>query len=281
MNCMVCRDQMSPYFSKTFNLYGLRDVEYWKCRGCGFVGSKNHTEMKARDWETLNQEYHATYQGHDHNEDDPRWLERLSIQARVINDLASFGLLPRDLPWVDWGCGDGQLPDLLKARFGLSLLKYDRYKQGEEYLSEDSLASSRFGFVIHTSVFEHVSDRDALDGIERLVAPSGVFGIHTLVAEEIPQDPSWFYLLPVHCSFFTNKSMQVLFEEWGYSSSVYHIAAQLWFWFKQKPDFVEGFIRAANAQAGRETFQYQFKRGFMDYWQLNANDILLRGPRTK
>lgn len=281
MNCIVCRDQMSPYFSKTFNLYGLSEVEYWKCRGCGFVGSKTHAKMRGPDWETLNQNYHTTYQGRDRNKDDPRWLERLSAQARVINDLASLGLLQGGLPWVDWGCGDGKLPDLLKIRFGLSLLKYDTYKHGEDYLSKGGLTPSRFGFVINTSVFEHVSDRNTLDGIERLVAPSGVFGIHTLVAEEIPQDPTWFYLLPVHCSFFTNKSMQVLFDEWGYSSSVYHIDAQLWFWFKNEPDRVEGIIQTANLQPGRERLQYKFKRGFMDYWKLNPKDMLLRGASTK
>lgn len=281
MNCMVCRNQMSPYFSKTFNVYELRDVEYWRCHGCGFVGSKTHAKMKVHDWETLNQKYHATYQGRESNEDDPRWRERLNTQARVINDLFSLGLLPRNLPWVDWGCGDGKLPDLLKARFGLSLLKYDGYKKGEDYLSENELTSSHFGFVINTSVFEHVSDRKVLDGIEGLVAPSGVFGIHTLVAEEIPQDPAWFYLLPVHCSFFTNKSMQVLFEEWGYSSSVYHVDAQLWFWFKREPDHVGEIILAANLQPGREKLKYQFKRGFMDYWKLSVKDILLRGARTK
>ena len=237
--------------------------------------------MKACDWETLNLDYHTTYQGRNHNEDDPRWLERLNSQARVINDLANLGLLKDDLPWLDWGCGDGKLSDLLEAKYALSLQRYEHCIQKEHYLFKTDLAASRFGFVISTSVFEHVQDRITLDGIEKLVAPTGVFGIHTLVAEEIPQDPSWFYLLPVHCSFFTNKSMQVLFEEWGYSSSVYQIDAQCWFCFKHEPDRVEKIIEAANLRAGREKLRYIFKRGFLDYWKLSTKDILLRSASAK
>jgi hypothetical protein len=101
-------------------------------------------------------------------------------------------------------------------------------------------------------------------------------GIHTLVAEKIPASADWFYLLPVHCAFYTNKSMQLLFDQWGYSASIYHMNSRLWIWFKTDPGAVEKIVKDANARPGREYFTYHFKRGFMDYWKLSEQELMNR-----
>jgi hypothetical protein len=88
--------------------------------------------------------------------------------------------------------------------------------------------------------------------------------LHTLAMEEIPQDPDWFYLLPVHSTFYTNKSMQLLFEQWGYQASIYNVNARMWFWFKSKPD-IEETIRYANNRTSDPS--YIFMNKFIDYWK--------------
>jgi hypothetical protein len=263
--CIACGATLAPYFSKRFDALGLATVDYLRCPGCGFVESRTHAEMSTERWETLNHDYHAAYQGGDADPNDPRWLSRLQSQAEMLADATALGLLPRGQRWLDYACGDGKLASLVAER-GLKLEKFDRYMgRGPSYLQEADLRPGTFGFVITTSVFEHLLRREEFDAIERLVSADGVLGLHTVVRDEVPADPSWFYLLPVHCSFHTNRSMSRLFEQWGYTCSVYHVESRLWLWFKGAVEPRAAIVAAANERATGP--RYVFKRGFVDYWK--------------
>jgi len=231
--------------------------------------------MSADAWNDLNKAYHLSYQGTDCLEADPNWVARLHMQAEVIADAIDLGLIPSNCPHLDFGCGDGKLSDMMMEKYGLKLGKFDRYNSGKGYLGEQDLHENGFDFVVTTSVFEHLLKRKMLDEINRLVSKQGVLGLHTLVAEEIPENPDWFYLLPVHCAFYTNKSMEILFDEWGYTSSVYQVDAQLWLFFKSNADIIENIVKKANNQSYRKLY-YNFKRGFMDYWKMDKHKILSR-----
>jgi len=276
MKCMICNNQMSPYFTKQFNFAKLGTVEYVKCVNCGFVLSKTHYELSDEDWQTVNKEYHSSYQGKDIAVDDPKWIERLQNQAEVIADTVKLGLVGTELSWVDFGCGDGKLPYILADKYSLDLGKYDRYMNNEGFLTDENLKKSQFDFVITTSVIEHLLKREMIEEINDLVSSSGVMGLHLLVAEEVPDDPDWFYLLPVHCAFHTNKSMQILFDAWGYTCSIYNVSSQLWLFFKSNPDKIEEIVNQANEKQDREKLYYHFKHGFMDYWKLEKDKILGR-----
>jgi hypothetical protein len=266
MKCVICENKMSFFFSKKFNSFGLKTVDYWRCDNCGFCMSKTHADMTDTEWQVLNYEYHATYQGAECNTDDPLWIERLETQATVLNDAAEIGFLNENGRWLDYACGDGKLSELLKVK-NRSLLKYDRYMPNSaDYLDDNAINNKSFDFVITTSVFEHFTLRKQFDSVETLVSDSGVLGLHTLVCENIPCDSSWFYLLPVHCAFHTNKSMSLLFEQWGYISSVYNVEARLWFWFKQNnSEEIEKLVEFANKRTNKPN--YIFKNGFVDYWK--------------
>lgn len=254
---------MSFYFVKDFKgACGLRKVEYWRCEVCGQTVSKTHFDMAQSDWERLNQRYHASYQRTNANPDDPRWMERINAQASTIANLSKNGFLPRDNPWIDYGCGDGKLSNLLNNA-GINLLKFDSYMFDSErdYVGEKSLIKNHYDVVVNTSVFEHVRSINVLDEIAGLVSEQGVFALHVLVVECVPKDPEWFYLIPAHCAFYTNKSMQILFKRWCFKASVYHVESRMWFWFKTNVNAVKKFVQAKNDNA------YCFKSGFMDYWK--------------
>lgn len=265
--CIICGADTRFAFAKRFDTHGLGAVEYWRCVACGFTCSYTHSRMKPAAWETLNVASHAAYQGTDEDPGDPRWRTRLEAQARVLDDAAAIGLLDAEGHWIDYACGDGKLADALAKNYARSLLKYDRYMgRGAAYLDDGALVPGGFDLVITTSVFEHIMRRVDFDAIQGLVSPTGVLGIHTLVCESVPDDPTWFYLMPAHCAFHTNRSMQLLFEQWGYTCSVYNVAAQLWLWFKTDPDGIERIVGSANARDGSNP-KYVFKRGFVDYWK--------------
>lgn len=265
MQCMICGSVQKPYFEKNFGgLYGLGVVAYDRCGTCGFVASRIHAEMSAREWTELNFNAHSAYQGKDSAPaEDPRWLERLDSQTACLTALSRAGVLGHELPWLDFGCGDGKLAQYLELNC-VPVLRFDRYMSNPAYLTEAQLASTRYNVVLNTSVFEHVRDREPLDEMAALVAQRGVFAIHTLVREEIPADPNWFYLLPMHCAFFTNRSMQLLFEQWGFHSSLYHVDSRLWFWFREMNDRLKQFLERPSGILTGETY---FKQGFADYWK--------------
>lgn len=263
MNCPICKSRTNFYFSKVFDNYNLGTVDYWRCTQCGFVISKTHVELSPQAWERLNVTYHATYQNLETNPDDPKWISRLEAQADMLKCAAQIGLIEKGSRWLDYACGDGKLSELLQQR-DLKLLKYEHYMPARsDYLKESELEAGKFDFLLTPSVFEHLTCREHFDAIERLISPQGVMGLHTLVCEEIPPDPSWFYLLPVHCAFHTNRSMQLLFRQWGYTCSVYHLESRLWLWFKEDA----ASIRLRLKKAGDSGNTFIFKEDFVDYWK--------------
>ena len=266
MNCPICSCSMAFFLSKPFWTQSLKVVDYWQCVTCGFVLSKTHVEMDPDTWAKINYEYHVSYQGKGSDQGDPKWIARLQDQSRMIQDADEIGLLNGGDRWLDYGCGDGKLSALLQTNYNLRMLKYERYMPGgEDYLDSQNLLPNTFDFVISTSVFEHFTRREQFDAVHALVSERGVLGIHTLVCEAVPLDPRWYYMLPVHCAFQTNKSMETLFCQWGYTCSVYNVEAQLWLWFKRNPKEVEDIIRSANVRADKPF--YIFKAGFVDYWK--------------
>jgi len=263
--CIICGTESVPYFQKTFGKYGLAEVDYVRCPGCGFVYSKTHSAMSDEEWSTLNRDYHAGYQSNPENPDDPRWLARIDAQAAVINDCTELGLIPRERPWLDYAAGGGQLSESLRSLGGPTLLNYDRYMTTPEPKLKGAPEPGQFDFVITTSVFEHLRTRADLNAINALVSPSGVMGVHTLVSATVPADPAWFYLLPVHCAFFSNASMAILFGEWGYQSSLYEVNSRLWLFFRRPHREIRAILDQADLRTGKPA--YFSKDGFMDYWK--------------
>jgi hypothetical protein len=146
---------------------------------------------------------------------------------------------------------------------GAPMRKYDRYLPlgAEGFLEDDDLVPGGFGLVITTSVFEHVRGVEPLDEVDRLVAADGVMALHTLVRGEVPADPDWFYFLPVHTTFFTNRALEALVHRWGYTASSYHVDARLWILTRLGEDELRRALAAADVPDDAHV-----SSGFMAYW---------------
>lgn len=251
---------MEPFTEKEFNEYNLTMVNYEQCTKCGFVQSKTHAQMSIEQWEELNYSYHKSYFHNNTNLDDPNWISRLNSQLELLLDAYNANVISSERFWMDYGCGDGKLADYLSIN-GVSILKYDRYINKEDYLTDEELFSQKYDLIINTSVFEHILTMEDLNRIVKGVHEQGAFALHTFVCNRVPQSPDWFYYLPVHCSFFTNKSMEILFDKWGFKTSVYSPQSRMWIWFK-KDNYNE-----LNTFAKESKQQLFVKRGFTDYWR--------------
>jgi hypothetical protein len=263
MKCIICGTEMEYYFTKIFNVCGLTDVDYWKCSNCGFCASKTHFDMTDEQWTVLNNNFHS--ESH-YREDNPyNRNQRYFNQALMLFLMAKHALVDRGA-WLDWGCGIGSVALLLKDYFDIKLLTYDKYFTPQiNAINEDILIPRTFDLVMNTAVFEHVRDRNTLDEIESYVSGTGCFAIHTLIPESVPKDPDWMYLLPVHCAFHTNRSMQILMDAWGYNCSVYNEHSKMWVLFRQDADLIRSGVAEINRTLGWEYLH--FKLGFMDYWK--------------
>lgn len=262
---MVCNGLSHAYVTKDFHGdCGLDLVEYDRCEDCGFVFSHTHFVMNDAAWSNINDSYHRNYFETDNNPDDPRWMQRISAQRDVLDQLVKAGLIDSTLGAYDYGCGDGKLADMVTSG-SLKVDKYDKYISGggSDYLTEKDVEKGGFGLVINTSVMEHVRDLETLDTIAQSVHPQrGILAIHTLVAEHVPQDASWFYLLPVHVSFFTNHAMEILVKRWEFSASLYVVEPRMWFLFRSE----EQARRAYDALCDIRD-DLAWKPGFVDYWK--------------
>jgi len=175
--------------------------------------------MKQREWEMLNKYFHHAIESPKYKKSNhPPYYE----QAMLLNILAKNNIINL-ADAIDWGGGVGTLAKILLKYFNIKLPVYDKYIRSNdpevEYII--NAGSKKYSVVINSAVFEHIRNRADLDSINNCVKEDGNLVLHTVVCANIPKDPDWFYLLPVHCSFYTNKSMAILMKQWGYISSLY------------------------------------------------------------
>ena len=272
--CLVCGGPCGYDFSKTYRPYpgcpfpdGLR-VDYDRCGHCGFVVSRTHQDMSPEQWSALNTSWHHHYENHldDKVSNAPPYAQ----QALAVAMLHRNGLVDAS-DCLDYAAGYGTLSKFLATYFDIRIRIFDRYVTDGAgtggYVAEDRLG--RYALVINSAMFEHVLERRSLDEVDALVADDGVLMLHTVICENIPRDPDWFYLAPmVHTAFHTNKSMELLMRQWGYAASVYAPAAKSWFLFKERCPALPRLQRtvAAIDRDIRASF-FIHKDGFVDYWK--------------
>lgn len=263
MKCFICSGSINYSFSKQFDEFELGKVDYYGCEICGFTISKNHLELSEEKWNQLNIDWHTE---NNLKEINP-WNrdQRYFNQSIMVYLLVKFNII-KGSNFLDWGSGEGWFSKKLYDLFAIKINCFDKFVKPKVFpIAGTDLKSDSFDFVINNAVFEHVTKRETLDEINSFVNNKGILAIHTLVKEEIPKDPNWMYLLPVHSCFHTNKSMSLLMKQWGYTCSVYNENAKLWVMFKGDHKLLIDQIKEANKIIGYDYFK--FKVGFMDYWK--------------
>jgi hypothetical protein len=242
----------------------IGEVNYYKCKCCGFVISKTHTELPSDVWNKLNHDWHHFFETHQATFklcNQPPYAE----QALMLH-LLSRNEIINSSKWIDYAAGYGTLSKILKRYFDIQLPIYDLYVQSNNDLKYIKYPiEGDYNMVINSAMFEHVLNREDLDKVNKLVSPDGCLVIHTVVCENIPKNPDWFYLTPpVHSAFHTNKSMGILMEQWGYKASIYSPKSKSWILFKSKELFNERLM-SLNCELQADWFYS--KNGFMDYWK--------------
>ena len=274
MKCFVCGGEMTPYFTKKIAvqyLDGLDTFEYERCGHCGLVVSKTLYEMSSDDWAKFNCAAHKDlFDGViDRDALDPKWRLRLELQSKMFVELLRAGVFEYDWRTIDYGAGDGLIADEINSTLKTPWLKkFDAYMEprDENYLTPTEVIAGGFDFLMSSSVFEHLlGNRGDVDKVIGLVKPNGVMALHTLICEEVPCDPDWHYLLsiPVHCTFWTNKAMSIVFEQFGFKHCSYNVEAQMWLFFRND----EAWARLVECK-DRLSGTWVLADKFVDYWKV-------------
>ncbi len=283
-NCLICDAETAYYFSKTYPADALGNffkeewkVDYWKCGHCGFTTSKTHQELSPEVWGKLNSAFHHSHEQRSEAEYSSTLIPLPHFhqppyyqQALALKILSRKGIIDLDSA-LDYAAGYGTLSKFLAKYLDTNIKIFDRYVTGDggnaQYVPEDQLGT--YKVVINSAMFEHVLDRQALDEINSFVADDGVLMLHTVICERVPPDPDWFYLDPiVHTAFHTNKSMEILMQQWGYAASLYSPQARSWFLFKANyPKLAQIEKAATETNIELRVGYFSWKPGFVDYWK--------------
>jgi len=271
MKCIICNSNSNYYFSKTYSespigefMQKIGKIDYYKCNCCGFVLSKTHSELDQNSWNDLNLQFHHYMEnpGYEKKINQPPYAE----QAMMLSMLGRNGIISTD-NMLDYAAGYGTLSNLLAKYHDLELPIFDPYVKGDNstrYIDEADLKT--YKTVFNSAMFEHILTREDLDQVNDLVDDDGCLIIHTLVCENVPNDPNWFYLRPpVHTAFHTNKSMEILMGQWSYRSSLYCPQSKCWVLLKENVEDIENKITAINQEL--RTNWFYWKKGFVDYWK--------------
>jgi hypothetical protein len=271
MKCQICDSESSYYFSKTYTeppfsdfMIEIGTVDYFKCSKCGFVISETHRRLDDAKWNKLNYQFHHHHEnsGVDKEIHQPPYAE----QAMMISFLGKNEIIDT-ASMIDYAGGYGRLSNILSKYYGLKLQIFDPYIQADNsgrYISRSELQS--YNTVINSAMFEHVLSRTDLDRVNGIVDPDGCLIIHSVICENVPKDPNWFYLRPpVHTAFHTNKSMEILMEQWNYRSSIYSPKSKCWVLLRDNITIIKKTITRLNEELQSNWFYC--KNGFVDYWK--------------
>jgi hypothetical protein len=240
------------------------EVRYSRCGHCGFVLSETHSELNESKWKELNDLFHHYIEdpASERKGNQPPYAE----QAMMISLLGRNGIIRTD-SMVDYAAGYGRLSRILEKYHGLELPIFDPYIGAvDSSRSITNLVPRSYKTVINSAMFEHVLRREDLDLVNNAIDVEGCLIIHTVVCENVPCDPNWFYLRPpVHTAFHTNKSMEILMGQWGYHSSLYCPQSKCWVLLRGNVDGIEEKVKTINQELQCKWFH--FKHGFLDYWK--------------
>lgn len=270
--CLICGEKMQFCFEKAEYLApsaekftgALLPVRFDECPSCGFFCSRTHQSLSPGGWEKLNTDFHH------YNENGGRQTlgfnqPPYAEQALMIELLARNGVIDAS-SILDYAAGYGTLSHILRHYFDREICCYDKYVRSPDHHYVDAPERKAWSMVINSAMFEHIISRQDLDAVNELVSDAGALFIHTVVVEQVPRDPNWFYIdVPVHTAVHTNKSMEILMRQWGFRSSVYSPKSKSWVLLRKPWAEIEPVVEKINQEL--QTPWLCGKEGFMDYWK--------------
>lgn len=229
-HCKICDTEADIYGVTDFNVscYGNNvhrynyplsghAVYYYKCKNCGLIYS--HAFDKWSDADYSRYIYNDEYIKHDPNFICKRSLHNFNLLRNAFKNLQNFRML-------DFGCGDGQLVQLLQE-YGTDVVGWDPFNNSAPIPNE------KYEFITSFEVMEHtptpVKTMEMIDSL--LEQNNGKYFFSTLTNDfHLNKLMNFWYIAPRngHITIYSNKSLDILFSKFGmkvkHISELYHLA---------------------------------------------------------
>ena len=160
--CLICSSEMEYYFSKTYKeepmatfMEDIGQVDYLKCKKCGFVLSKTHRELPFNRFLKLNSDYHHYAEKHRFDADwignPPPYIQHaLMLSVLIKNKIINSNSM------LDYASGYGTLSKALAKYFGhRAMLDYEPFASPIEICTTYNNLS-KYKVVFNSAMFEHI-----------------------------------------------------------------------------------------------------------------------------
>lgn len=228
--CKICKSTASLFGVTDFNTscYGQNvhrynyplsgyAIYYHKCNSCDLIFTNAFDDWSDGDYQQYI--YNDEYIKYDPNFNESRSKKNAQLLLTNIKGLSGFKML-------DFGCGDGQLVNKLKAK-GINVRGWDPFHNNEP------MPATTFDFITSFEVMEHTPDPiKTMSLIDELMPEkTGKYFFSTTVNDaHIDKLMNNWYIAPRngHITIYSKKSLDILFEKFGmkviHFSESYHIA---------------------------------------------------------
>lgn len=222
ISCAICGGNMVKWHTAKFKNYGpLSQLTYVRCQNCQFIFAHEYASFTPDDLKIINATYHdammASNMKSEWGNTDSFRPTRMEIQKDILRTvIANYDTA------VDYACGNGDLTN-----------SFDKFTRYDKYYNPCVLAD-KYDLVVCTSYIEHIYDIDELHRVFSLVGDKGAMLLHTWIGCKEDQYPSNEYMLAVHCSFFSNKSLQIACKKYGFVECHFNDITMTWLLSKVK-----------------------------------------------
>lgn len=192
-------------------------IYYHRCENCGLIYSHAFDQWSNEDYS--NYIYNAEYLQYDPNFVAKRSTHNFNLLRSAFANIKQYRM-------IDFGCGDGQLVDLLKE-YGVNVVGWDPFNNSAPIPNE------RFELMTSFEVMEHTPDPiKTMEMIDTLLDQQhGKYFFSTLTNDlHLNELMNFWYIAPRngHITIHSNKSLDILFSKFGmevkHISELYHLA---------------------------------------------------------
>jgi hypothetical protein len=176
---------------------------FWKCLRCGLI-------FLSPEFHLSELEQSTRYQFHQNDVLDSSYQNFL----RPVIDAVLKQQKPEE-QGMDFGCGPASVINYFLRNQGYDVVDYDPL-----FFPEKEKLNKQYDYITCTEVIEHFNQpRIAFDLLAKILKVKSHLYIKTSLTDSIIDFGSWYYHRdPTHVSFYNQKSLEFIQENWGFQS---------------------------------------------------------------
>ncbi|HSD07318.1 class I SAM-dependent methyltransferase [Flavobacterium sp.] len=200
ITCKICSSESDIFFlCKVLDKY---NVQYYKCRCCGFVQTENPYWLK--------EAYRSAIASQDIG-----LLSRNVYYAPIVSSIIKL-FFKKDASFLDYGGGYGVFVRFMRDR-GFNFYRYDTYCENMFAKGYEDNDKSNYELITSFEVFEHLVD--PIVEVQKMLQKSkNIFFSTELQPKGFMNEKEWWYVMPEtgqHISLYSMESLKFIAKKFN------------------------------------------------------------------